>query len=41
MASERDGNGILVQVARVVPILTIFFFAIEALVVDRQWHSFR
>jgi hypothetical protein len=38
--SQIDGNGIFVRVAGVVPILTIFFFVIDSLVVDRHWHSF-
>jgi hypothetical protein len=36
MASEVGANGIFVQVACVVPIVTISFFIIDALVVDRQ-----
>jgi hypothetical protein len=36
MASEVGANGIFVRVACVVPIVTIFFFIIDVLVVDRQ-----
>jgi hypothetical protein len=41
MASEIDGNGIFVLAAGFVPILTIFFFIIDALVVDQQSNSFQ
>jgi hypothetical protein len=41
MASEIDSNGIFVRVAGFVPILAIFFFIIDALVVDQQSNSFQ
>jgi hypothetical protein len=40
MASEIDSNGIFVRVG-FVPILAIFFFIIDALVVDQQSNSFQ